>query len=289
MKTKLNNIFILCIPFIIFLTFILGRELFILNLASKNKYIKSVTKARFGEVECLIMGDSHTNDLFGRGFVECDSLAIGGSSIYMIDQLVRSVISKNHVTKIILGIGPHYFSNYRRTNKSENFKNFAEYFKNDLNLLGSNPVIREMTPSFSSFFQKKKSKKVKKHWDQLSSDEKIKKLNKRITRHTPPHNFLDSEFAKTYISLIRDLHKEGINVCLVRPPLSQAYQEEMKKILNLNEWEKLISTLRPFISRYISYEEYDIDLEDKYFKNQDHLASQYQKEFSQKYFNLCFN
>ena len=287
MKFKFRTIFILLLPFVLFFVFIFGREFYILNI-SKNSFIQAVKKARSGDIECLVIGDSHTNDLFGRGHVNCDSLAIGGTSIFMMDQLVRSVVRKNKLDKIILGIGPHYFSTYRRENKSDNFNNIAEYFKGDLNLLGSNPVIREMLPSVNSFFKKSKKRKKKKMWIDFTQEERIKSIADRIEKHTPPEDFLDSEFSKIYFTLVSDLIKSGVEVCIVRPPVTKAYQNEMDRVVNSNEWEELIQRLSSMKLKYVTFLGKYEGLEDKYFRNQDHISKDYSSMFGQKYFKHCF-
>jgi hypothetical protein len=243
--------------------------------SDKSEFLRSVIKARNGEVECLILGDSHLRDTF-RGLVEdCVNLSEGGISVPMLIDGIDSVVKSNpNLDKVVLVWGPHLFARYRFGQIGPEYEGIAEWFNPRYNPLFMNSIARaHLRQSISEFRLKKPKRNRDSRWSRRSEEERSRRAKRRSSRHRPVKEFMSTTFYIDYESKIKQLIDLNKTVCLVRTPVSIEYESFMNNVYNSDEWLKAESQIRSIEGlRFIDSKNLEIPLTSRDFRNQDHLS-----------------
>lgn len=262
------------------LVFLVLVELIIMGpLKQDNYFISSLVNARLGLTECVIVGDSHPASAFRDVLEEqCDNLATGGTSTWMVIDLVDSVLRNNNLKTAIISVGPHYFSPYRINNKSDAFKDIAEWLRPLPNPLSQNEAVI----GFLVEWVKGNLGLAKEH-----TDNDLKIAAKRIRQHTPITDFSSGKMAQEYKKMITQLVANGVHVCVLRTPVISQYDEHMSKTYSKKEWVSFVEQIKLLGAHYLSYNDILDEYHNEWFANPEHLNKEGAKIFAPKAFDYC--
>lgn len=274
----------------ILIVFFITIESLFYYMARHNKYISNIIDIRNGVAQCIIMGDSHTQDAFRHELDNCLNISIGGSSIPLIIDAVQSIIHKNKISHIILPLEPHNFTSYRLVNQNDTFKNISDIFDPMYIPLFSIPILQEYFQKtiYSKF--KIDNDKEKELWSNLNKNQQLQRINTRLDKHIPVQNYENTQYAEEYLKFIKSLIKQNIKVCLVRTPVTIEYNNTMFENISKNEWDAFVNKFENAGATYIDYEDLNFNnTNDKIFTDQDHLNELGARYYSKQIYNNCFN
>ncbi len=252
-------------------------------LKDESVLINSVVNVKKSNVDCLIMGDSHTERSFYGNIKECVNLSLGGVSIPMIADAIYSVEENNNLKLVVIPLGPHNFAEYRLKQYTTMYKDIVTYNK----LLFNIPILKEIGINRlkNSFIEKEIEKEIGKEWIDLSDQERKESLNNRLKKHLKIYEFENSNYSKIFKELVKYLINKNIKVYLVRTPVTPEYEKKIFEYVGYERWGKFVSSFTLIGANYVDYKFLEFNNKnDRLFKDQDHLNKKGAKVFSKIFY-----
>lgn len=262
-------------------------EITIRNLSKKIPFLDAVRSAKSGEVECLIMGDSHTQKAFLAEIPNCSNFSLGGASIPMFKDVISSVEQSNPLKTVIIGIAPHYFAEYRSKTYQDvligiagsphmpmffsqiNRDHFKWYFLGKFNALVSNLF-------HNSSLGTNGARAITE-----------KEIDERLEYQADIKNIDSHQYKKILEKIIIDLRDKNIKVFFVRTPVLKYYDKKLFELFSYDEWKQEMAVLEKLGAVYIDFTQIEFDSSKNiYFIDQEHLSEIGSEAFSKKISSL---
>jgi len=271
MKNKYFTMIVIVVPVIMLFCF----EAYIYSIKDKSALINSVISVRESNVNCLIMGDSHTEQSFRGNIKECVNLSVGGATIPMIADAIYSVEKNNDLKLVVIPLDPHNFSEYRLNNYTTMYKDIATQNK----LLLTIPILKKI--AINKIKSSLREKEIEKGWIDYSSQERQESLDGRLKKHLKIQKFESTNYSKIYKELVKYLINKDIKVYLVRTPVIPEYEKKIFEYIGYDRWKKYVNSFTLIGANYIDYKFLEFNYKNNsMFENQDHLNKEGAKIFS---------
>ncbi len=276
---------------VLFVLWTLGHEL----LAHKldNSFIKDLLKLKSGNSNCLIIGDSHTNDSFRNTISECESLALGGVTIPMIEDALISSIKTNNLKRVVIGFAPHYFSDKRLSSTSNAYFQITEWFTPYPNLITSNALVQKIIGRYQkndydySIFFKKFPIRNEKSWASRTIEYKQRKSMQAIKDHKISIEIVKSKYWSHFLRILKVLKDNNIESCFINTPNLPVYHTGIRKYLKKQEWNQVISYIKNNNHTYIDFNEI-VEVPETLFKDPEHLTLHGSQKYAKAMIDSCF-
>lgn len=290
------------ITFFILITLLLiGFELFLRDYVTTipKSVSKRVYDVYYNQSQNVVVGDSHVY----RGFIDQDefvNLGKGGTTIPVMDLLIRNYFKHREPNKVIIEASPQLLSEIHLQWKDKNHKNFFLLNQPWLpKLLMFEPGVTQELAAFkdlkmwSKLINKSWPNEMKKgdYWARMSNKERLIKTKSRVEFQTPLIDSKESEeYLKIYNEMLNFLLAKGADLCMLRTPVdgnylalieeNLLYQKTIHQFKNIAEKKNI---------KYIDFRELEMSFGFDEFINQDHLMPHVSNEFSLLVDNACFN
>lgn len=254
-------------------------------------FAKGLLMARAGQVDCVIVGDSHGAASFRDEVSGCENLAAGGLGFVQIQDLLQSVLESNQPKLILMTFGPQLLSPERINNTSRIFSTVAQDWTPLPNPLVVQPLLfdrwlqqqmqrlRGKDPDNTGFNEK--------HWGTVPEKKQQQNMILRLSRQQPVVQFHRSATMQALSGLLQQLHGKGIAVCMVRTPVVEAYDLLLSEVLASPQWQDVIRQLQQAGATVVDYRQLKTTWPNELFANEDHLNPRGAKVFAPLAFELC--
>ncbi len=281
--------FIFIIPLFIFTASAIFIEYSLRTAFSLDSYFtKAIVNARLGAVSCAIFGDSHGAASFRDELTNCHNFSAGGMSLQQISDSLESVSQTNQLNRIVLTFGPQLFSAGRVHNRSRIFRDIAKEFTPFPNPLVVQPLMFDRWRVWL-FQQLHHSTEVNaRDWGDLNPAAQQRAVNVRLQLQQPMAGYSSSDTFTQLTRLVEQAVEQGIQVCLVRTPVTVEYEQALSPILDSAIWVDMVEQLRRSGAKVLDFRSLGLTFDATKFKNEDHLNEAGAIVFAQTAADYCF-
>jgi len=297
-SSKKYIIFIACvIAFFIAMGELIVR-MYIIRIPNTTPY--RINKIYTSKNHNIVLGDSHIY----RGFINSDifcNLGRGGTTIPMMNIIATQYYKLKKPHNVVLQASPQLFCTSHINRNTQGYEN---YF-NQNNLIPFKIYLFE--PGIGNWIKKIRSmkdidklvedrKKRELHltttgsrWKNKKPEDRTKRIIRRI-KHQQPNMELSLKYQRIYSEMIERLTNSGANVCLLRTPVDQEYLEKIKNDPSFSESLRFFKEIALIKNvRFVDFQSLNTTFTLDRFINQDHIAADFSKEFSDLVNQACFS
>lgn len=232
-----------------------------------------------GDAPWVALGDSHTANSL-KTSTTIDNLGFTSDNINSMSKKALHRTKRLKPKGIILQATPHLFSFYRISDNQEQKTNFLittkKYMFEFLSPINrpylTNYLKVIIKNKFAFIVDNRKSKHIEKKWFKKSFQIKNYETSTRVQLHMPILEYRDHLELKKYKNNIKHLLNIGIDVCLVRYPVSNFY---LNRTRNIRIFEEVNNTFKEIAKSYnLNFVDLSKFLDEEHFANTDHITSQ---------------
>jgi len=253
----------------------------------------------------VALGDSH---IF-RAFLLADdvtNLGRGGSSFDEMDQVIRAFyalhpVEKDKANLLVLEASHQLFSPrtrdralvdnaYSMTGIAQHLYLFEpaisthlhRFFEN-INWSANLEKLAFQSTTNQRWIEKGAS------WQLKESNDRQQRAKQRATGHKPVWDARTENIVESYEQLLTDLKLLGVEVCLLKTPLSPEYIQASQQIPGYESSDPLFRSIAETQKiPYVDFRDIEMEWGPQAFANEDHLAPHLSQHFSAQVLQHCF-
>jgi len=258
-------------------------------VVSNHKPARNAVSIYASKNKDIIIGDSHTQNAFKSESPSFTNLSMGGISVEMMEILIKEYYRNRDPHRVIIIASPQMFAQNRIEKGNWGYN---KYFK--FNMLNPPFMLYVFEKAVSSnlaiipdLFKRKKDDLVE--WEKAGKDDRERRTSARIKEQRPVINFKQTKSFASYLRTLSFLKEKGADVCLLRTPVSQEYQEMTSDDNGFKSADDAFKKMAAqYGFKYVDFKQLPITYDDTIFVNQDHLNSKGSKIFAPLAEKYCF-
>ncbi|HFD87844.1 MAG TPA: hypothetical protein ENJ35_09245 [Gammaproteobacteria bacterium] len=275
----------------------LARQYIVALPRSEAHRAKQIYSSDTGRVA---IGDSHVY----RGFILSNgitNLGKRGTSIQVMDSVLRLYYRLHKPGQLVIEASPQLLNEKNKSNRvvTNGYKSrffppllyiFEPVISSDLARIFDGFRFRENIAKLTA--EKKMQEKDRYNsirWDSVPVRRRLKRAFRKTEQQTPVWTKKENPVLQEYRQLLDYLLEKGVQVCMLRTPVSKEYlsvtDNNPDYMLAETEFRALATGVGV---KYVDFQDIGISWVPEMFINQDHITPEASRIFSKKVWDACF-